>query len=199
MIISRLKSKKLRDLLLGDEAFLYRVPTRKKTQLYRFCCGIIHQVQALNNRVHTQCSKVPNLGFTQLTTGVPLWGAKCPHNLYLYINNIPHIHRTDLADLSSFWKKMDISRGNYRNILYFLESEHLQLELTKFPVFSLCFDKISKFPVFSLTGNPFGHFPCFPCAVGTLLYIADVMLIWAPIIPATRWSCGRPPTNSNNW
>ena len=64
----------------------------KKTQLYRVCCGIIHQVQALNNRVHTQCSKVPNLGFTQLTTGVPLWGAKCPHNLYLYINNIPHIY-----------------------------------------------------------------------------------------------------------
>ena len=43
-----------------------------------------------------------------------------------------------------------------------------ELNQTKFPVFSLCFGKISKFPVFSLTGIFFCHFPCFPCAVGTL-------------------------------
>ena len=44
----------------------------------------------------------------------------------------------------------------------------LQLEQTKFPVFSLCFGKISKYPVFSLKGFVFGLFPCFPYAVGTL-------------------------------
>ena len=42
-----------------------------------------------------------------------------------------------------------------------LESGNLQLEQTKFSVFSLCFGKISKFPVFSLTGIIFGHFPLF--------------------------------------
>ena len=31
-----------------------------------------------------------------------------------------------------------------------------------------------------------------------LLYIAYVMLIWAPVIPATRWSCSRPPADSND-
>ena len=49
-----------------------------------------------------------------------------------------------------------------------LESANLQLEQTKFPVFSLCFGEIIKFPVFSLTGFFCGHFPCFSCAVGTL-------------------------------
>ena len=29
-----------------------------------------------------------------------------------------------------------------------------------------------------------------------LLYVAYVMLIWAPLIPATRWSCRRPPADS---
>ena len=37
----------------------------------------------------------------------------------IYIICEYYIHRTDLADLSSFWKKMDFFRGNYRNILYF--------------------------------------------------------------------------------
>ena len=32
---------------------------------------------------------------------------------------------------------------------------------------------------------------------GALLYIAYVMLIWAPLIPATRWSCSRPLAASN--
>ena len=27
-----------------------------------------------------------------------------------------------------------------------------------------------------------------------LLYITYEMLIWAPLIPATRWSCRRPPS-----
>ena len=49
-----------------------------------------------------------------------------------------------------------------------LELRNLQLERTKYPLFSLCFGKISKFPVFSMTGIFFGYFPCFPCAVGTL-------------------------------
>ena len=40
-----------------------------------------------------------------------------------------------------------------------LESEHLQLELTKFPVFSVSFDTISKFLVFALTGIFFAIFP----------------------------------------
>ena len=41
-----------------------------------------------------------------------------------------YIHKTDSADLSNSKNKLK----------------------TNFPVFSLCFDKISKFPVFSLTG-----------------------------------------------
>ena len=64
----------------------------------------------------------------------------------IYIMCEYYIHRTDL---SSFWEKNEKKKSQYPLLL---ESEHLQLELTKFPVFSLCFDKISKFPVFSLTG-----------------------------------------------
>ena len=30
------------------------------------------------------------------------------------------------------------------------------------------------------------------------LYIAYVILIWAPLIPATRWSCSQPPADSND-
>ena len=32
-----------------------------------------------------------------------------------------------------------------------------------------------------------------------LLYIAYVMLIWAPLTPATRWSRSQPPADSNDW
>ena len=32
---------------------------------------------------------------------------------------------------------------------------------------------------------------------GALLYIAYVMLIWAPLTPATRWRCSRPQADSN--
>ena len=46
---------------------------------------------------------------------------------------------------------------------------NLQLEQTKFPVFSLCFGKIFKFLVFSLTGIIFWQFPCFPCGMDTLI------------------------------
>ena len=85
-----------------------------------------------------------------------------------------YIHKTDLADLSSFFLK----NGNFPSILLSkyllpLESGNLQLEQIKFPVFSLCFGKFSKVPVFSLTGIFFDHFLCFPrfpCAVGTLSY-----------------------------
>ena len=52
-----------------------------------------------------------------------------------------------------------------------MASGNLQLEQTKFPMFSLHFGIVSKFPVFSLTGNFLCHFPCFPCAVGTLLIV----------------------------
>ena len=84
----------------------------------------------------------------------------------IYIICEYYIHRTDLADLSSFWKKMDFFVWQLSQYPLRLESEHLQLELTNFPVFSLCLDKIpcvlTKFPnsLFSLTGNLFGHFPC---------------------------------------
>ena len=80
-----------------------------------------------------------------------------------------YIHKTDLADLSSLKKNGGFSRQISKYLLP-LESGNLKLEQTKFPVFSMCFGKISKFPVFSLTGIFLGHFPCFPCAVGTLLY-----------------------------
>ena len=33
---------------------------------------------------------------------------------------------------------------------------------------------------------------------GALLYIAYVILIWAPLIPATRWSCSQSPADSND-
>ena len=68
------------------------------------------------------------------------------------------IHKTDWADLSVL--------KNSRQILIYLlplESGNLQLEQTKFPVFSPWFGKISKFPVFSLTRNYFlTFFPVFP-------------------------------------
>ena len=32
----------------------------------------------------------------------------------------------------------------------------------------------------------------------TLLYMAYVMVIWAPLIQATRWSCRRPRAASND-
>ena len=47
-----------------------------------------------------------------------------------------------------------------------LESGNLQLEQTKFPVFSLCIGKISKFPVFSLTGIFFWSFSLFSLCRG---------------------------------
>ena len=31
-----------------------------------------------------------------------------------------------------------------------------------------------------------------------LLHIAYEMLIWAPLIPATRWSCSQPPADGND-
>ena len=72
-----------------------------------------------------------------------------------------YIHKTDLADLSSFWEKMEIFAANIA-ISFTFGIRELQLEQTKFPVFSLCFGKISKFPVFSLTGNYLAIFPVFP-------------------------------------
>ena len=33
---------------------------------------------------------------------------------------------------------------------------------------------------------------------GALLYVTYVMLIWAPITPATRWSYSQPPADSND-
>ena len=32
---------------------------------------------------------------------------------------------------------------------------------------------------------------------GALLYIANMMLFRAPLIPATRWSCSQPPADSD--
>ena len=75
-----------------------------------------------------------------------------------------YIHRTDLADLSSFRKKREIS------FKFRIREFTGQLEQTKFPVFS----KISKFPGFSLTGIYFGHFPGFPCAVVTVSWLKGV-------------------------
>ena len=91
----------------------------------------------------------------------------------IYIICDYYTHKTDLADLSSFWKKINKICGKYCNVLYFKNQSIYPLGkknpcvLTKFLVFSLYFDKISKFPVFSLTGIFLGQFPCFPCAVGT--------------------------------
>ena len=86
----------------------------------------------------------------------------------IYIICDYYIDETDLADLLG--QKWKFSRQILQYPLL-LESGNLQLEQTKFPVFSLCFGKISKFPVFSLTGifwGRFPSFPSFPCAVGTL-------------------------------
>ena len=81
------------------------------------------------------------------------------------------IHKTDLADLSSFRNIWKFSRQILKFLLP-LESGNLQHEENKFPVLG----KVSKFPVFSRTGNSFGHFPCFPCAVGTLFKFDDLYL-----------------------
>ena len=76
-----------------------------------------------------------------------------------------YIHKTELAHLPSFWKKKEIFAANIA-ISFTFRTRELQLEQTKFAVFSLCFGKISKLSVFSLKGIFFGPFPCFPCAVG---------------------------------
>ena len=60
----------------------------------------------------------------------------------IYIICECYIHRTDLADLSSFWENKYFFFAATIAIFLLLESDHLQLELTKFPVFSLCLDKI---------------------------------------------------------
>ena len=86
----------------------------------------------------------------------------------IYIICDYYIHKTMLGELFRFWKKKWKFSRQISQYLLHSELGNLQLELTKFPVFSLCSGKISKFPVFSLTGIFFGHFPCFPCAVGTL-------------------------------
>ena len=70
-----------------------------------------------------------------------------------------YIHKTDLADLSSLIFFFFFGGGGgggefsrqISKYLLPLESGNLQLEQTKFPVFSQCFGKMSKFPVFSLT------------------------------------------------
>ena len=56
-----------------------------------------------------------------------------------------YTHKTDLTDLSSFKICWEIFTANFKIFLP-LESGNLQLEQTKFPVFSLYFGKISKFP-----------------------------------------------------
>ena len=71
-----------------------------------------------------------------------------------------YIHKTDLTVKRQHFVGR-FSRQISKYLLH-LEWESLQLEQT-------------KFPVFSLTGIFFGHFPCFPCAVGTLLYSNGLM------------------------
>ena len=70
------------------------------------------------------------------------------------------IHKSDLADLSVL-KKIEFSR----QILIYL-SGNLQREQTKFPVFFLCFGKISKFPVFFPDREFFGPFSLFSLCSG---------------------------------
>ena len=73
-----------------------------------------------------------------------------------------YIHKTDWADLSHFWKKWDF----LQQILQYpftLESGNLQLEQT-------------KFAVFSLTGILFGHFPCFTVQWGSCPKHGEVLI-----------------------
>ena len=62
-----------------------------------------------------------------------------------------YIQKKRLGRLIKLQKKFGIISRQISKYLSPLESENLQLEQTKLPVFSLCFGKISKFPVFSLT------------------------------------------------
>ena len=72
-----------------------------------------------------------------------------------------YIHQTDLADISSFKRNLEISQQISKYFLP-LESGILQLEQPKFPVFSLCFkqnfpdrDLFWPFSMFSLcSGYP---------------------------------------------
>ena len=83
-----------------------------------------------------------------------------PVTIYLICDY--YIHKTDLVDLSSFWEKKGIFLQQISQYPLLLESEHSQLEQAKFPVISLCFDKILKFPVFSLCFDKIpGVFPVF--------------------------------------
>ena len=72
--------------------------------------------------------------------------SKCKYTSFVTITYTKLTKQTYPASKNK-WK---FSRKISKHILP-LESGNLQLEQTKFPVFSLCFGKISKFPVFSLT------------------------------------------------
>ena len=74
-----------------------------------------------------------------------------------------NIHKTALADISSFLKKLELSLHiSYYSLPF--ESRSLQLEQTKFPMFWQNFRILFGFPDREFCG----HFPCFPCAMRTM-------------------------------
>ena len=65
-------------------------------------------------------------------------------------------------------KKLTESYGSTFNDIILYTHWWKYIVLSKFPDFSLIFEKNAKFPNFSLTGKMHSNFPWFPEAVGTL-------------------------------
>ena len=113
------------------------------------------QEDTLRIRVHTQIAFSNSLCFLCF---FPVWWQIIPVPIYAFVT----ITYTKLAwqTYPASKKFLGIFSANIEISFSFRNQGNLQLEQTKFPVFSLCFGNISKFPVFSLTENFFGHFPC---------------------------------------
>ena len=106
------------------------------------------------------CHRYPLKLYFQIPCVFPVRPQIFPVPIYIICEY--YIHRTDLAGLSSSWGKKKIFFQQISQYPLRLESEHLQLELTNFLVFSLCLDKIpcvlTKFPIF-----PVFPVPWVPC------------------------------------
>ena len=85
-----------------------------------------------------------------------------PVQIYVICNY--YIHKTDLADSSSFKKNWEIFAANMETPFTFKNQGIYNLSKPN----SLCFGKISKFPAFSPTGIFLLPFSCLLCAVGDL-------------------------------
>ena len=106
-----------------------------------------------------------------------------PVPIYMICNY--YIHKTDLADLSSFWKKnLQFSRQIWQYPIP-LESVDLQLQQTKFPVFWQNFQIHCVFP----DGIIFAIFPVFPVQWVPCIYYLTLDTYLTNLYSLVRLNC----------